>query len=40
MGHAAEETNRHVKKLQKEVDSKNSVDIVQRKKAIKDKEYR
>ncbi|CAB4013855.1 Hypothetical predicted protein [Paramuricea clavata] len=36
IGHAAEETKRHVKELQKEVDGKNSVDAVRRKKLARD----
>ncbi|CAB3995097.1 Hypothetical predicted protein [Paramuricea clavata] len=36
IGHAAEETKRHVKELQKEVDGKNFVDTVRRKKFARD----
>ena len=36
IGHAAEETKRHVKELQKEVDGKNSVDTVRRRKFARD----
>ena len=33
IGHAAEETKRHAKELQKEIDGKNSVDSVHRRNA-------